>query len=322
MQLVENLFDPAIKTLSTRDGFGEALLQIGEENSNAVVLSADLTSSTGLTLFEKKFPGRFFQVGVAEQNLMGIASGLAIAGKIPFLASYAVFNPGRNWDQLRVSVCYSNLNVKVVGAHTGLSVGPDGATHQALEDIAITRVLPNLIVVVPCDYEEAKKATHAIAKHKGPSYLRLTREKSPVFTSEKSNFEIGKANVLREGKDITLIACGPLVYEALKAANELYSGHLISCEVINSHTVKPLDTKTILESAKKTKAVITIEEHQINGGLGGAVSEFLSEHFPVKIKRIGMQDKFGESGNPKELLEKYGMSASHIKVAVRHLLNR
>lgn len=322
MQLVENLFDPAIKTLPTRDGFGEALVKIGEENSDVVVLSADLTSSTGLTLFEKKFPERFFQVGVAEQNLMGIASGFAIAGKIPFLASYAVFNPGRNWDQLRVSVCYSNLNVKIIGCHAGLSVGPDGATHQALEDIAITRVLPNLIVVVPCDYEETKKATEAIAKHKGPSYLRLTREKTPVFTRKNSDFEIGKANVLREGKDVTLIACGPLVYEALKAANELYCGHLISCEVINSHTIKPLDTKTILDSAKKTKAVITIEEHQVSGGLGGAVSEFLSEYFPVKIKRIGMQDKFGESGSSKELLEKYGMSASHIKVAVRHLLNR
>lgn len=322
MQLVESLFDPNIKQIPTRDGFGEGLVMAGESDPNVVALSGDLTESTRLEAFSKKFPERFFEIGVAEQNMMGIAAGLALSGKIPFISSYSVFNPGRNWDQLRVSVCYSKANVKIVGAHAGISVGPDGATHQGLEDMAITRVIPNLTVIAPCDYIETRKATLAIAKYKGPCYIRFTREKTPVFTTEETPFEIGKAQVFKEGKHITLIACGPLVYEALKAANELLADRSISCEVINCPTIKPLDTDTIIASAKKTGHVVTIEEHQINGGLGGAVCEVLSENHPVKVKRIGMPNTFGESGQPNELLEKYGMSANHIKIAVRHMLNR
>lgn len=322
MQLVDNLFDENIKLLPTRDGFGEALVTLGDKNPEVVVLTGDLSESTRCEAFAKKFPDRFIEVGVAEQNMMGLAAGLALAGKIPFLASYAVFNPGRNWDQFRVSVAYSNANVKVVGAHAGVSVGPDGATHQALEDIAITRVLPNVIVVAPCDALETRKATLALAKHVGPAYIRFTREKTPVFTTEDAPFEIGKAHVLWEGKDATIVACGPLVYEALKAAQSLKYEVGIECEVINSATIKPLDVKTIVESAKKTKHVVTVEEHQVTGGLGGAVCEALSEHFPVPVLRVGMPDAFGESGEPKELLEKYGLSSNHIKVAVRKLLNR
>ncbi|MEK7595635.1 MAG: transketolase family protein [Patescibacteria group bacterium] len=322
MNLVESLFSPDIKQLPNRDGFGEGLLIAGEEDPNVVALSGDLTESTRLDGFAKKFPDRFFEVGVAEQNMMGISAGLAICGKVPFLTSYAVFMPGRNWDQLRVSVCYSKANVKIIGAHAGISVGPDGATHQGLEDMAITRVLPNLVVLAPCDSVEARKATLAAAKHKGPVYIRLAREKTPVFTTDETPFEIGKAQVLREGNALTIIACGPLVYEALKAANELHIDKNISCEVVNCPSIKPLDSHTIITSAKKTNAVITVEEHQITGGLGSAISELLSEEHPVKIKRIGMPDTFGESGQPNELLEKYGMSSNHIKIAVRNLLGK
>ncbi|MBI4091127.1 transketolase family protein [candidate division WWE3 bacterium] len=320
MQLAENLFGKDIKQVPTRDGFGEALVILGDTDPSVVVLSGDLTESTRSEAFSKKYPGRFIEVGVAEQNMMGIAAGLALAGKTPFTSSYAVFNPGRNWDQFRVSVCYSKANVKVVGAHAGISVGPDGATHQALEDIAIARVLPNLTVVAPCDYIETRKATLAIAKHKGPVYIRFTREKTPVFTTEETPFELGKAQVFREGKNVTIVSCGPLVYESLKAANELRLEKGIECEIINCSTIKPLDTETIVKSARKTKAVLTVEEHQITGGLGGAVCEFLGEVFPVKVKRLGMRDTFGESGQPGELLEKYGMSSNHIKVAVGQLL--
>ncbi len=321
MQLKENLFDPNIEQVPTRNGFGEGVVKAGELDQNVVVLCGDLTESTRSEAFAKKFPGRFFEVGVAEQNMMGIAAGLALSGKIPFISSYAVFNPGRNWDQLRVSVAYSNANVKVVGAHAGISVGPDGATHQALEDIAVTRVLPNLVVIAPCDYIETRKATLAIAKHLGPCYIRFTREKTPVFTTEETPFEIGKAQIFSGGKDITIVGCGALVYECLVAANELAAERGVSCEVINSSTIKPLDTDTIVHSAKKTGKVVTVEEHQIIGGLGGAVCEALAENHPVTVKRIGMPDTFGESGEPSELLEKYGMSSNHIKIAVRQMLN-
>ncbi len=321
MHLIENLSDPNIKQIPTRNGFGEGLVKAAEDDPNVVALCGDLKESTRNEEFSKKFPGRFFEVGVAEQNMMGIAAGLALCGKIPFISSYAVFNPGRNWDQLRVSVCYSNANVKVIGAHSGISVGPDGATHQALEDIAITRVLPNLTVIVPCDYLETRKATLAIAKFNGPCYMRFARENTPVFTTDETPFEIGKAQIFREGKDATIVACGPLVFESLKAANELHAERNINCEVINCATIKPLDSDTIIHSARKTGAVVTVEEHQINGGLGSAVCEVLSEGYPVKVKRIGVRDHFGESGEPNELLEKFGMSSNHIKIAVRHLLN-
>lgn len=322
---------------ATRDGYGDGLLELGKSNLNVVVLTGDLAESTRAHLFQKEFPERFIEVGVAEQNLMGIAAGLALSGKIPFVSSYAVFTPGRCWDQLRVSVCYSQANVKVAGAHAGISIGPDGATHQALEDIASLRALPNLTIIAPADYWEARKATRAAADWPGPVYLRFHREPTPVFTTEKTPFEVGRAQVLREGEDVTILACGPLVYEALKAAEWLGTerdrdvglGRFspvslsglppISCEVINSATIKPLDGETVLASVKKTKRVVTVEEHQVIGGLGGAVAEFLGENYPVPLRRVGMPDHFGESGDPEELLSKWGMNAAAIIKATRSL---
>jgi len=304
-----------------RDGFGQALLELGKSNPDVVALCGDLIESTRVQAFAEAYPERYFEMGVAEQNMAGVAAGLALSGKIPFISSYAVFSPGRNWDQIRVSICYSMANVKIVGAHAGISVGPDGATHQALEDVAITRVLPNMVVVVPADSVEAKKATLAIAKHRGPSYIRFGREKSPVFTTEKTPFEIGKAILFREGKDVTIIGCGMLLYNALIAAEEL-SKEGVDVEVINSHTVKPLDTETILNSVKKTKAVVTVEEHQIAGGLGSAVSETLSQSFPAPQEFIGVRDRFGESGEPDELIEAFGMGVKDIKAAVLRVVKR
>lgn len=304
MNLIKNLKNP--EKIATRDGYGHGLVELGKKNPNIVVLCADLTDSTRSDWFKKEFPDRFYEVGIAEQNMLGIAAGLALSGKIPFVSTYAVFCPGRNWDQLRVSVCYNKANVKLAGAHAGLSVGPDGATHQGLEDIAITRCLPNLAVLAPCDYLETKKATIAAAKIDGPVYLRFSREATPVFTTENTPFEIGKANVLRQGKKVTIIACGPLIYETLLAAEEL------DAEVINCHTIKPIDKETIIKSAKKTGKVITLEEHQIMGGLGSAVAEILSENYPVPIKFMGIKDRFGESGTPEELLEKFKLTHEHI----------
>lgn len=308
-----------IEQLPTRNGYGEGILDLAMNNPNIVVLTADLAESTRVLEFAKKFPQQFVEVGVAEQNMMGLAAGLALTGKVPFVSSYAVFSPGRSWDQLRVSVCYSEANVKVVGAHTGVSVGPDGATHQALEDIAITRVLPNLVVVVPCDSIQTRKATVAIGQMMGPAYLRITREKTPVITTSDTPFEIGKAQVLREGKDVTIIACGPLVYEALLAAEEL-SRQQIEAEVINNHTIKPIDTETIVSSAKKTGRVVTLEEHQVIGGMGSGVCECLAENWPVPVIRLGMQDRFGESGEPRELLEKFGMTATDVVKACKKIM--
>jgi len=318
--LVRNVYnEKTIKKIPTRNGYGDALVELGKRNKDIVVLTGDLTDSTRVNLFAEKFPDRFFEIGVAEQNMMGVAAGMALIGKVPFVSSYAVFNPGRNWDQLRVSVCYSQANVKIIGAHAGLSVGPDGATHQALEDIAITRCLPNLIVIVPCDVHETQKAIIAAAKITGPVYIRIAREATPVFTPENSPFKIGKADVLRKGHHITLVGCGPLLYEALQAANSL-SKEGIEVEVINCHTIKPIDKKTLIDSAKKTEAVITIEEHQVHGGLGSAVAEVLSEHYPVPIKMIGVEDSFGESGDPEELLIKYGLHRSKIMETARKML--
>ncbi|MEX0621868.1 MAG: transketolase family protein [Candidatus Woykebacteria bacterium] len=321
VKLNPKLFDPEVEAIPTRDGYGEGLVALGEKDPNVVVLTGDLSASTRANKFEEKFPERFIEVGVAEQNMMGIAAGLALSGKIPFVSSYAVFVPGRCWDQLRVSVCYSKANVKVAGAHSGISVGPDGATHQALEDIASVRVLPNIVVEVPCDSIEAKKTTIAIGEHRGPAYFRFGREKTPVITSEDTPFKIGKAEVFRDGMDVTIIACGPLVYQSLVAAKELEKDG-ISAEVINNHTIKPIDKLTIASGAKKTGAVVTVEEHQINGGLGGAVAEVLAENFPAPMERIGMTDTFGESGAPEELLEKYGMSVKKIKEAARTVVKR
>lgn len=321
------LFNQHTSQGATRDGYGEALLELGERNPDVVILTADLAESTRVEAFAKKFPDRFIECGVAEQNMMGIAAGLAAAGKIPFVSSYAVFSPGRNWDQLRVSVAYSNLPVKIAGHHTGLMVGPDGATHQALEDIAITRVLPNMTVVVPCDAIEAKKATIAATSLKGPVYLRFTREKTPIITSEESPFTIGKAEVLWDSSDHSLVArcaitaCGPVVYEALKAAKELEAEGIGSI-VVDNHTVKPMDEETIVSVATRCGAVVTVEDHQVAGGMGSAVAEVLARHRPVPIEFIGMQDQFGESGQAEELLKKYHMTAGDIVEAAKKVLSK
>jgi transketolase len=307
---------------ATRDGYGDALVELGKKDKRVVVLTADLKESTRVEEFAKLFPERFIECGVAEQNMMGIAAGLATAGKIPFVSSYAVFSPGRNWDQLRVAVCYSNLPVKVVGAHTGLSVGPDGATHQALEDIAITRVLPNMTVIVPCDYFETKKGVEASVNINGPVYIRFGREKTPMMTDEKSGFEIGKAEIIfDEGKDAVIIGCGPILYQALQAA-QILKAEGIGVKVINNHTIKPIDRETLVTEAKECGAVVTAEEHQVTGGMGSAVAELFAKEYPIPMEFVGMPDSFGESGKPEELAEKYGLMAGDIVKAVKKVLTR
>ncbi len=313
------LISPELKP--TRDGFGTGLVKLGYLDGNVVVLCADLTDSTRSAGFAKEFPERFVEVGVAEQNMMGVAAGMALSGKVPFISSYAVFNPGRNWDQMRVSVAYSKANVKIAGAHAGISVGPDGATHQALEDMAIVRVLPNMTIIAPCDWIECEKATIAIGKMFGPAYIRFGRENVATITTDKTPFEIGKAEVYREGEDVTIVACGVMVFEALKAADELEKEG-IQAEVINSHTIKPLDIDTIVASARKTGLVVTAEEHQINGALGGAVAEALGENCPVPMARVGVLDTFGESGKPDELMDAYSLRAGDIIRKVKNLVKK
>lgn len=326
-KLNPKLFDEDVEQKPTRDGYGDGLLIAGEKNKNVVVLCADLTESTRSEPFAKKFPDRFIEVGVAEQNMATIAAGLGISGKIPFISSYAVFSPGRNYEQIRTTIAYNDSNVKVAGAHAGISVGPDGATHQATEDIAIMRAMPNMRVVVPCDSIEARKATVALAALVGPAYLRFGREKSPVITTEETPFTFGEAEVFwgtLQGKKkphCALIVCGMLTYNALLAAKELEKEGT-STVVLHIHTVKPLDEKKVIEVAKQCGAVVTIEEHQITGGLGGAVAETLGRHFPVPMEFIGLQDTFGESGPPSALIEKYGMGVHSIKEAVRKVLKR
>lgn len=312
---------PDIETVPSRNGFGEGLLHLGEHNKDVVALTGDLAESTRVLDFAKEYPERFVECGVAEQNMMGVAAGLALAGKTPFVASYATFSPGRSWDQLRVSVAYSQANVKVAGHHTGLSVGPDGATHQALEDIAIVRTLPNMTVVVPCDTIEARKTTIALGGTAGPAYFRLGREKTPVMTTEDSPFSVGKAYVMKEGSDVALIGSGPILYNGLMAALELEKLG-INVLVINNHTIKPIDVETIVWAAKLTGAVVTLEEHQVMGGAGSAVAEVLVKHFPVPIEMIGMQDSFGESGQPDELMKKFHMDTESIKTAIKKVLTR
>ena len=315
-KLNPKIFDPDVELAPTRNGYGEGLLIAGEHNENVVVLCADLTESTRSEAFAKKFPERFIEVGVAEQNMATIAAGLGISGKIPFISSYAVFSPGRNWEQIRTTIAYNDSNVKIAGAHTGISVGPDGATHQAAEDIATMRVMANMKVFVPCDAIEAKKATVAAAKIWGPVYLRFGREKSPVITTEKTPFIPGKAQIFWQSRapKVAIIACGPLLHNALLAAKELEK-EKIGTIVVNCHTIKPLDEQTILEVARKCGAVVTVEEHQVKGGLGGAIAELLARKHPTPMEFIGMQDVFGESGAPKELIEKYGMGVKDIKKA-------
>ena len=320
-KLNPKLLQEDIEQVPTRFGYGEGLVIAGKENQNIVALCADLTDSTRTSVFKKEFLDRFVEVGIGEQNMASLASGMAAVGKVPFISSYAMFSPGRNWEQIRTTICYNNQNVKIAGAHSGVSVGPDGATHQAIEDIAITRVIPNMVVIAPSDAIEAKKATIAAARYKGPVYIRFTREKTPVMTTEDTPFEIGQAEIFREGNDVTIIACGPLVYEALKTAEEL-AKEGIEAEVINNHTIKPMDKETILQSVQKTGCVVTIEEHQAAGGMGSAVSEILSQNYPVPMEIIGVKDRFGESGEPAELLEKFGLTAKNIVEAVKKVLKR
>ena len=322
-KLSKNIFQKDIEMIPTRQGYGEGLVIAGEKDERVVVLCADLTESTRSILFKEKFPERFIEVGVAEQALATIAAGMANYGKIPFISSYAVFSPGRNWEQIRTTIALNDVPVKIAGAHAGISVGPDGATHQMLEDIALMRAMPNMIVIAPADSIEARKATVEAAKNGKPTYIRFAREKTPVFTTDKTPFKIGRAEVLWEAKDpqVAIIACGPLVYEALLAAKELEKKG-IEVLVINSHTVKPLDEKEIVRAAKITGAIVTVEEHQVAGGLGGAVAEVLSRNYPVPMEFVGMPDSFGESGTPDELLAKYGMKAKNIVEAVIKVVAR
>jgi len=303
-----------------RKGFGRGLVKAGEQNENVVALCADLTDSTQIGPFAKAYPDRFVEVGIAEQNLVTVASGMAAMGKVPFTASYAVFSPGRNWEQIKTTVALNNRNVKIVGAHAGLYTGPDGATHQMLEDVAIMRVMPNMVVIVPGDSVEAEKATLAIAADTRPAYIRLARDNSPVMTTEQTPFEIGKAYVFSPGMDVTIIANGTMTSVALEAAEKLFHDG-IDAEVIHCPTVKPLDATTILQSVKKTKKVITLEEAQAAGGLGGAVAELLSEHLPVPVIRMGVKDVYGQSGTPEELIHHYGLSVKHVMMSAHSLCN-
>lgn len=320
MHLAKNIFDKP-EEIPQRNGYGDGVVEAGRSYENVVVLCCDLTESTRSAAFKEAFPDRYFEIGIAEQNMAGISAGLAYSGKIPYMSSYATFSPGRNWDQIRVSICYSMANVKIMGAHAGITVGPDGATHQALEDIAISRCLPNMTVIVPCDYWETKRAAVAIAGMEGPVYMRFGRVKVPVVTTEKTPFKIGRADMYRDGEDVAVIACGSLVYEALVAAEELSSDG-IDCRVINCHTVKPIDRDSIIKAAEDTGAIVTAEEHQVHGGLGSAVAEVVSGNRPAPIEYVAMMDRFGESGEPNELMKKFGLSSEGIKSAVKKVVKR
>lgn len=319
--LNSKLFDANVERVPTRNGYGKGLVEAGEKNKNVVVLCADLSESTRSLMFQQKFPDRFVEIGVAEQHMASLAAGMALAGKVPFISSYAVFSPGRNNEQIRTTIALNFANVKIGGAHAGLSVGPDGATHQALEDIALMRVQPNMKVLVPCDEEETRKATLAAAEIEGPVYIRFAREASPVITTLQTPFAIGKAQVFWQGNDVTIVACGPLLHEALRAAQQLEEQN-ISVEVVNCASVKPLDTETILQSVSKTKAVVSVEEHQVGGGMGSAVAEALAQNLPVPMEMIGAQDRFGESGNPAELWEAFRLTHPFIMEAVKKVLSR
>ena len=305
----------------TRKGFGRGLKAAGETDDRIVALCADLTGSTQMNMFAEAFPDRFFEVGVAEQNLVTVGSGLAAMGKIPFVSSYAAFSPGRNWEQIRTTICLNERPVKIVGSHAGISVGPDGATHQMLEDIALMRVLPHMTVIVPGDAVEAEKATLALAKDtKNPAYLRVAREASPIMTMPETPFEIGQAYIYRPGSDVTIIATGLMTYHAMVAAQKLHHDG-IDAEVLHVPTIKPLDENMILHSVEKTRAVVVCEEGQIAGGLAGAVAEVLSENLPTPMRRIGMRDRFGESGKPEELMEHFGLSDRHIVMSAHDVVS-
>jgi len=308
-----------IKMMGLRDVYGETLIELGKKYEEIVVLDADLSLSTKTALFGEKFPDRFFNMGVSEQDLMSTAAGLALAGKVPFVSTFAIFATGRAWEQIRQSICYPNLNVKIVASHGGITVGEDGATHQATEDLALMRVLPNMTVIVPADGIETKQVIETIFHYQGPVYVRLSRPKFPVVLDENYKFEIGRARVLREGKDLTIIGMGITVFHSLKAAEELEKEG-ISAKVINCSTLKPLDEETIIQAAKQTKAVVTVEEHTCFGGLGSAVAEVIVQKFPVKMKILGISNRFGLSGKPDQLLNYFGISWPHIKEAAYKLL--
>ena len=321
LHLIDDILDNDIEKEPIRKGFGRGLLEAGKQNEQVVAACADLTDSTQMNLFAKEFPERYVEIGVAEQNLVTVASGMAAMGKIPFVSSYAAFSPGRNWEQIRTTIALNEQPVKIVGSHAGVSVGPDGATHQMLEDIALMRVLPKMVVIAPGDGPEAERATLALAKDKHPGYLRLAREATPIITTDKTPFEIGRAYVYAHGTDITVVSTGTMTYQAMVAAEKLFKQG-IDLEVIHCPTIKPLDAATILKSVQRTKRVITVEEAQISGGLGGAIAELLSEEYPVPLKRIGMRDRFGESGNPDELLEHFGLTAKHIMIAAHEMMDK
>lgn len=304
-----------------RKGFGRGLLEAGKRWDNVVAACADLTDSTQMGLFAKEFPQRYVEIGVAEQNLVTVGAGLAAMGKIPFVSSYAAFSPGRNWEQIRTTICLNDRPVKIIGSHAGVSVGPDGATHQMLEDVALMRVLPNMVVIAPGDSVEAEKATLAMAVDTRPNYMRLAREATPVITTEKTPFEIGKAYIFAEGTDVSLITTGTMTYQALEAVRGLAKDG-ISAEVVHVPTIKPLDNETILKSVRKTGAVVTAEEGQRIGGLGGSIAELLAEEHPTPMRRIGMQDRFGESGAPDQLIEHFGLDAKHIRLAAHTVLDK
>jgi transketolase len=308
-----------VKMVPSRDGFGRGLVRLGRENKDVVVLSADLTDSTRAAWFKKDFPDRFFGLGVAEQDMFGTAAGFALMGKIPFACTFGVFASGRAWDQLRVSVSYMNLNVKIAGTHGGISVGPDGATHQALEEISLMRILPNMTIVVPCDAVEAERATVEAAKIGGPVYLRLGRSGMPVITRETDDFKIGKANTLREGKDLTIFACGQMVYESILAC-DILEKEGVRARLVNIHTPKPIDKEAITKAAYETGAFVTVEEHTIAGGLGSAIAEVVAPLKPVPIRMVGIQNRFGVSGEAEELFEYFGLTPKNIVIAAREVL--
>lgn len=325
LKLNPDVFLDTVLEIPIRQGFGEGLVIAGKENKQVVALVADLTESAKIDLFKKEFPDRFFEMGIGEQNMASVAAGMAHLGKIPFIASYAMFSPGRNWEQIRTTICYNDVPVKIAGSHAGISVGPDGGTHQAIEDIAITRVIPNMVIISPCDAIEARKATIAIAKTKEPTYLRLAREKTPIITTDETPFEIGKAFSVWNAKDdkplAGIIATGALLHKALQAAKVL-AEEGIEVEVLNVSTIKPLDVDAVVSLAKKAGKIVTVEEHQIVGGLGGLIAETLALHFPVPIEFVGVNNKFGQSGTPAELIEHYEMGVSHIKAKVLHCIKR
>lgn len=305
----------------TRSGFGDGIHELGKSNSNVVALTADLAGSMKLNAFIKDFPDRFIQCGIAEANMMGIAAGLTIGGKIPFTTTFANFSTGRVYDQIRQSIAYSGKNVKVCASHAGLTLGEDGATHQILEDIGMMKMLPGMTVIVPCDYNQTKAATIAIAEHIGPVYLRFGRPVWPIFTAADQKFQIGKAQYFSEGKDVSIFACGHMVWKAIEAGRELEEKG-ISVELINLHTIKPIDEEAIINSIRKTKCAVTVEEHNIFGGMGDAVAQVAARHFPIPIEYVGTRDTFGESGKPLELLKKYGLDAPDIVAAAEKVIKR